>query len=270
MPLLRFAHPPETIRLGDNEVRRLGFATSALASDDRASSHAVLRRAVELGVQLINVERAPMQAELIREALSPYPGDLVFATSVGGAHGESGWRPALAPADLRAAVENDLRVLQLEQLQLVQLRWTDQDDVELAEAIDAMLELQRAGKFRQLALGNIAAEQLEQALARTPIAAVVNVLEPALLAACEQRAIAFIPIVTLAPRAATSQSNTLDRVAERLRCTPAQLVIASLLARSPVLLPAPAAAKVVHLEENVGAVKVTLDVQTVSDLAIAA
>jgi aryl-alcohol dehydrogenase-like predicted oxidoreductase len=270
MQLLRFAHAPETIRVGGNDVRRLGFATSALPVADRAAAHAVLKRAIELGVELFDVARDPMRVELVREALSPYPGDVVFMTTAGAVRDDRGWHPALHADELRAAVEDDLRLLQLDQLHIVQLRWCEQDELEFTTALDALLELRHAGKLRDIALGNVDVGLLDEALAKTPVVAVQAVLDPDLLAVCEKRAIAYIPVSQLAPRTSTSQSSTVDRAAARLGCTPAQLVIASLLAKSPVLVPAPAADTVVHLEENLGAVHVTIDEQTVNEIAKAA
>jgi aryl-alcohol dehydrogenase-like predicted oxidoreductase len=270
MQLLRFTHGPETVRLGDVEVRRLGLGTSALDPDDRATAHAVLRRAVELGVQFIDVARDLLADQLIHEALSPYPGDLVIASKVGVVKTETAWQPALHPEDLIAAVEADLKTLRLEQLQIVQLRWAEQNDVGFAEALDVMIELRDTGKVRHLALGNIKRAHLETALARTEIVSVENVLEADLLAVCEQNGVVFVPVIATAPRSPTSQSSAVELAAKRHNCTPAQLVIASLLARSPQLLPIPTAAKVSHLEENLGAVHVAVDHQTANELAVAA
>lgn len=236
MQLLRFAHGPETLRVGDLEVRRVGFGVSDLTVDDRATAHAVLKRAVELGAHVILTASDPVIDELVTEALSPYPGDLVFAARLG--------------SDVRAAVECELEVLRVTQLQVA--------IVEL-DALDAAIELQRDGKIRHLGLAGVDREQLDAALAKTKIALVNSVVDPDLLAVCEQRGIAFIPDTPSTPGA--------DNAAKRLRCTPAQLVIASLLARSPVMLPIATAAKVVQVEEHLGAVHVTLDEQTLHELA---
>ncbi|HEY1557718.1 MAG TPA: aldo/keto reductase [Kofleriaceae bacterium] len=292
MQLLRFAHGPETLRLGDLEVRRLGYGTMRLPGkdvwgepEDPVRAHAVLRRAVELGVNLIDTAwyYGPHVANrLIVEALHPYPSDLVIATKLGARRPpDKTWVPALKPEELRAGVEEDLRSLRLEQLPVVHLRWIEQKDVTLAVALDAMRELQREGKVRHLALSNVNVAQLEQGLATGPIVAVQNLFNlrgsagpipaaakpEALLAACEAHGIAFLPFFPLAIGALATGGGGLDLIAKRLRCTPAQLAIAWLLARSPVMLPIPGTSQVTHLEENLGAVHVALDAATLAELA---
>jgi len=290
---MRFAHGPATIKLGDLEVRRLGFGAMRLPGPDvwgepadPAAAHAVLRRAVELGVNLIDTAwyYGPHVANrLIVEALYPYPSDLVIATKLGGKRlPDKSWAPALKPAELREGIETDLKSLKLEQLPVVHLRWIPQKDVTFAEALDTLLDAQRAGKIRHLALSNISVAQLEEALKKTPIVAVQNLFnltggssgfmqapdEPlAVLAACERHKIAFLPFFPLAIGSLTAGGGSLDAAANRLGCSPAQLALAWLLARSPVMLPIPGTSQVVHLEENIGAVHVTVDPKTVSELA---
>ncbi|HTR55889.1 MAG TPA: aldo/keto reductase [Kofleriaceae bacterium] len=293
MHLPRFAHGPETLRLGDLEVRRLGFGAMRLPGkdvwgepDDPARAHAVLRRAIELGVNLIDTAwyYGPQVANrLIVEALHPYPRDLVIATKLGARRPpDKSWVPALAPEELRAGVELDLRTLRLAQLPIVHMRWIDQKDVTFTAALEAMRELQREGKVRHLALSNVTLAQLEQALATGPIVAVQNVFNlrgsagpiPAaaqpdlVLAACEARGVAFLPYFPLAIGALALGGGALDPIAKRLRCTPAQLAIAWLLARSPVMLPIPGTSQVMHLEENVGAVHVAIDAPTLAELSM--
>jgi len=290
--MLRFATGPETLTLGDLEVRRLGFGAMRLPGPevwgepaDAATAHAVLRRAIELGVNLIDTAwyYGPHVANrLIVEALHPYPSDLVIATKLGGRRlPDKGWAPYLRPDELRAGAEEDLRGLRLEQLPVVHLRWIDQPDVGFAEALDALIALQHEGKIRHLALSNVSAEQLAYALTRTPIVAVQNMFNvggsggpipvadrpEAVLTACEARGIAFLPFFPLAIGALTAGSGALAAAAKRHNCTPAQLALAWLLARSPVMLPIPGTAKVAHLEENMAAVRVVLDSTAVADLA---
>jgi len=289
--MLRFATGPETIKLGDLEVRRLGFGAMRLPGKDvwgepadPAAAHAVLHRAIELGMNLIDTAwyYGPHVANrLIAEALHPYPSDLVIATKLGGRRlPDKSWAAYLKPAELRAGAEEDLRTLKLEQLHVVHLRWIDQDDVTFAEALDAMIDMQRQGKLRHIALSNVNVEQLEYALTRTPIVAVQNLFNvggggpipvadrpEAVLAACEARGIAFLPFFPLAIGALTAASGALAAAARRHNCTAAQLAIAWLLARSPVMLPIPGTSKVAHLEDNVGAVRVVLDATTVAELA---
>jgi aryl-alcohol dehydrogenase-like predicted oxidoreductase len=291
MQLLRFAHAPETLRLGDLEVRRLGFGAMRLTGkevwgepNDVAAAHAVLRRAIELGVNLIDTAwyYGPFVANrLIVEALHPYPSDLVIATKLGARRlPDKSWVPALRPEELRAGVEEDLSSLRLEQLPLVHLRWIDHKDVTFDESLDAMIDLQRQGKVRHLALSNVTVAQLEHALDKAKIVAVQNLFNlrgqagpipapPAeqLLAACEQRGIAFLPFFPLATGALTAGGGSLDAAAQRHNCTPAQLALAWLLARSPVMLPIPGTSKITHLEENLGSVHVRLDEAAMKELA---
>ena len=290
--MLRFATGPETLRLGDLEVRRLGFGAMRLPGkdvwgepDDPVAARAVLRRAVELGINLIDTAwyYGPHVANrLIAEALHPYPSDLVIATKLGGRRlPDKSWAPYLRPEELRAGAEHDLRDLRLEQLPVVHLRWIDGTGVAFAEALDAMIELQRDGLVRHLALSNVNVEQLEYALTRTPIACVQNLFNvgggggpmpvadrpEAVLAACEAHGIAFLPFFPLAIGALTASSGALAAAAARHGCTAAQLALAWLLARSPVMLPIPGTSKVAHLDENIGAVHVALDAAAVAELA---
>lgn len=279
--LLRFAHTPETIRLGDLEVRRLGFGAQRLPGKDAwgeptdpATAHAVLHRAVELGVNFIDTAwyYGPWVANrLIKEALHPYPTDLVIATKVGEARGDDqSWKQALRPEQLRVGIEDDLRTLALERLPVVHLRWSPQSDVPFEAALETLVIEQRAGKLQHIALSNVSVEQLEQALAMTPIVAVQNALvagandpgHEAVLLACEQRGIAFIPF---ALPGGGPQANA--AIARRVNCKPRQLAIAWMLARSPVILPIPGTSKILHLEENLGAVHVALDDTTIAELA---
>jgi pyridoxine 4-dehydrogenase len=290
--MLRFAHHPPTVRLGDLEVRRLGYGAMRLPGkevwgepDDPATARAVLRRAIELGVNLIDTAwyYGPHVANrLIVEALHPYPSDVVIATKLGGKRlPDKSWAPALRPEELRAGVETDMTSLRLEQLPVVHLRWIEQREVTFAEALDALIDEQRAGRIRHLALSNVTVAQLEQAAAKTAIVAVQNVFNlagpaaklpvptaadpEAVLAACEARGIAFLPFFPLA--VGTLAGGALDAAAKRHGCTSAQLAIAWLLARSPVMLPIPGTSKVAHLEENVGAIHITLDRDAMNGLA---
>ncbi|HEX5058117.1 MAG TPA: aldo/keto reductase [Kofleriaceae bacterium] len=290
--LLRFAHGPETIKLGDLEVRRLGFGAMRLPGKevwgepkDPATAHAVLRRAIELGINFIDTAwyYGPLVANrLIVEALHPYPSDLVIATKLGGKRlPDKRWVGAMTPEELRKGVDTDLETLKLEQLPVVHLRWIGEGaPISFTEALDVLIEQQRIGKIRHLALSNVTVEQLEQAVAKTPIVAVQNMYNlaggsgpghiaadpEAVLAACEQKGIGFLPFFPLAIGALAGGDSTLQTVATRLGCTPAQLAIAWLLARSKVMLPIPGTSKIAHLEENAGAVHVALDEQAIREL----
>jgi pyridoxine 4-dehydrogenase len=290
--MLRFATGPETIQLGDLLVRRLGFGAMRLPGkdvwgepDDPAAIHAVLHRAIELGVNLIDTAwyYGPHVANrMIAETLHPYPSDLVIATKLGGRRlPDKSWAPYLRPEELRAGAEEDLRSLRLEQLPVVHLRWIEQADVTFDEALDAMIAMQREGLIRHIALSNVNVEQLEHAQTKTPIVAVQNLFNlgggggpipvaarpEAVLAACESKGIAFLPFFPLAIGTLTAGSGALAAAAKRHNCTPAQLALAWLLARSPVMLPIPGTSKVAHLDENAGAVRVVLDATAVAELA---
>jgi aryl-alcohol dehydrogenase-like predicted oxidoreductase len=283
--LLRFSHGPETIRVGDLVVRRLGFGAMRLSGRgvwgeprDPATAHAVLRRAIELGVNLIDTAwyYGPLVSNrLIVEALHPYPSDLVIATKLGAKRlDDTSWAPALTPDELREGIETDLETLRIEQLPLVHLRWDERAKSPFAEALDVLIEEQRIGNIRHIALSNVTLGQLEYALARTPIVAVQNVFNlsssgqresDALLDTCERHGIAFLPFFPLA-MGALACGGAFEWIARRIGCTPAQLAIAWLLARSPTMLPIPGTSKIAHLEENLGAVHVAIDGPTLAEL----
>src|SRR6478752_7888617 len=175
----------ETIRIGDLQVRRLGFGAMRLPGkdvwgepDDAAAARAVLRRAIELGVNLIDTAwyYGPLVANrLIAEALHPYPSDLVIATKLGGKRlPDKRWAPALRPEELRKGAEDDLRTLRRDRLDVVHLRHMPTSGVPFLESLDALLAMQAEGKIRHLALSNVNAREVTQALSRTPIVAVQN------------------------------------------------------------------------------------------------
>jgi len=283
----------DTIKLGDLEVRRLGFGAMQLPGkevwgepEDPARARAVLARAIELGVNFIDSAwfYGPHVANrLIAEVLYPYPEGLVIASKLGGRRTpDRGWAHFSRPEQLREGCEHDLRDLRREVLDVVHFRYIGAPGTApFLESLDAMIELVREGKIRHLGLSNVNATQLAQALERTPIVCVQNLFNAggtggpiqvaerpeAVLAACEAKGIAFLPFFPLAIGTLTASSGALAAVAARHGCTPAQLALAWLLARSPVMLPIPGTSKVAHLEDNVGAVRVVLDATTVAELA---
>lgn len=291
------AHPPATIRLGDLEVARMGYGAMRLPGkdvwgepDDPARARAVLRRAVELGVELIDTAwfYGPLVANrLIAQALRPYPSNLVIATKLGGKRlPDKGWAPALRPEELRKGAEDDLRSLGVERLDVVHLRHMPGAGVPLMESLDVLVALQAEGKIRHLALSNVGARELEQALARTPIVAVQNlynvgggdgpmarqahavVEDPeGVLELCTRKGIAFLPFFPLAVGNIASERTALAAIAERHRASPAQIALAWLLARSPVMLPIPGTSSLAHLEENWAARRLALTPDDVAALA---
>jgi len=287
---------PATIRLGDLEVQRLGYGAMQLPGKDVWGEPAdperarrVLRRAIDLGIDFIDTAwfYGPLVANrLIAEALHPYPSQLVIATKLGGKRlPNKGWAPALRPEELRRGAEEDLRTLRLERLDVVHLRHMPAAGVPLLESLDALRALQAEGKIRHLALSNVSAPEVEAALARTPIVAVQNLFNlaggggtlakqahaavddpEAVLALCARRSIAFLPFFPLA----APPNPTVAAVAERHGASAAQIALAWLLARSPVMLPIPGTSSVSHLEENWHARKLVLSPEEVAALAGAA
>jgi pyridoxine 4-dehydrogenase len=283
-----YAHPPATLRLGDLEVQRLGYGAMRLPGqdvwgepDDPARARQVLRRAVELGVNLIDTAwfYGPFVANLlIAEALHPYPRDLVIATKLGGKRlPDKGWAPAARPEELRRGAEDDLRTLRLERLDVVHLRYMPGAGVPLMESLDALLAMQAEGKIRHLGLSNVNAREVEQVLARTPIVAVQNMFNvsggsgmmaraahaeveapEAVLDLCTARGIAYLPFFPLAVGNVAQQKPALAVIAERHGASPAQIALAWLLARSPVILPIPGTSSLAHLEENWDARRIAL------------
>jgi aryl-alcohol dehydrogenase-like predicted oxidoreductase len=283
-----YAHAPATIRLGDLEVQRLGYGAMRLPGkdvwgepEDPERARRVLRRAVELGVNFIDTAwfYGPFVSNrLIAEALHPYPRDLVIATKLGGKRlPDKGWAPAARPDELRRGAEDDLRTLRLERLDVVHLRFMPGAGVPLLESLDALLAMQTEGKIRHLALSNVDARQVEEALARTPIVAVQNMFNASggggmmaraahaeveaperVLDLCAERGIAYVPFFPLAVGNVGQQKPALAAIAERHRASPAQIALAWLLARSPVILPIPGTGSVAHLEENWEARRIAL------------
>ena len=294
--MLRFANGPETIKLGDLEVRRLGFGAMRLPGkdvwgepEDPARARAVLHRAVELGINFIDTAwyYGPHVANrLIAEALHPYPSDLVIATKLGGKRlPDKGWAPSSRPRSCAQGAEEDLRTLGSSVLDVVHLRYIGGPDVPFVESLDAMIDLQAEGKIRHLALSNVNLEQLEEALAQDAHRRRAEHVQPrrrreladhhsevespeAVLARVRSQGDRRTCRSSRSPSARSAAgSRRARRRRQASRRTPAQIAIAWLLARSPVMLPIPGTSKIAHLEENIGAVHVVLDPATVAELA---
>lgn len=259
---------------GDITVNRLGFGAMRITGDgvwgppaDRQTATRVLRRAVELGVTFIDTADSygpEVSEELIGETLAPYPEDLVVATKGGlRRDGPGQWRADCRPEHLRQACEGSLRRLRLEQIPLYQLHAVD-PDVSLAESLGVLVELRDEGKIRHLGLSNINEEQLDQALAMTPVASVQNRYNvgdrdaESLVERCELDGLAFIPWFPLGAGSLEDLKGALRGIAEAHGATPAQVALAWLLARSPALLPIPGTGSVDHLEENLAAAELEL------------
>ncbi len=237
----------------------------------------VLRRAVELGVNFIDTADSygpNVSEELIREALHPYPDDLVVATKAGLLRtGPDDWMPLGFPTYLRQQAEMSLRRLGVERIDLFQLHRIDKK-FPLEDQIGELAAMQQEGKIRHIGLSEVKVDQLEAAQKITPIASVQNMYnltartaEP-LLEACEAHGIGFIPWFPLAAGPLAASDGPLQRIAAEHDATPSQLALAWLLKRSPAMLPIPGTSKVSHLEQNVAAAEIKLsdeEFETLSD-----
>lgn len=265
-----------TFRIGDEfPVNRLGYGAMQLTGSgvwgepaDPDEAVRVLRRAVELGVNFIDTADSygPFVSEqLIRRALAPYADDVVIATKGGLTRPGPGiWVPVGRPAYLRQQLELSLRHLGLDTIDLYQLHRIDRD-VPLEEQVGVLAELRDEGKIRHIGLSEVDVDQLEAARRVTPIATVQNLYNLAdrsaepLLEHCERVGIGFIPWFPIATGDLARPGGPLDELAGTYDATPAQLALAWLLRRSPVMLPIPGTSKVAHLEQNVHAARVELD-----------
>jgi aryl-alcohol dehydrogenase-like predicted oxidoreductase len=258
----------QRIRIGELDVNRLGFGAMRVCGPqvwgppkDRAGALAVLRRAHELGCNLFDTADSygPEVGEtLIAEALHPYPQDLVIATK-GGLLRPSPprWDRDARPEHLKRALESSLKRLRLERIDLYQLHAPD-PRVPFADSVGALAEAQHAGKIRHLGISNVSVAELTEARRIATIVSVQNEYNLGdrssedVLAACERLGIAFLPWYPLGA-GAVLRSQKVKQVAARIEATPAQVAIAWLLAKSPVMLPIPGTSSIAHLEENVAA-----------------
>ena len=266
-----------TFRLGgDLPVHRIGFGAMRITGKgiwgppaDRAESLRVLRRALELGVNLIDTADSygpHVSEELIAEALYPYPEGLVIATKAGLERpGPDQWTPNGRPEHLRRAIDGSLRRLRVERIDLYQLHRID-PAVPADEQLGTLAELQREGKFLHFGLSETGVEEIEMARRVLPVASVQNRYNlqdraqwEGVVDHCEREGIAFIPWFPLAAGPLAREGGPVDRIARRLGATPGQVALAWLLRRSPVMLPIPGTSKVAHLEENVAAAALELD-----------
>jgi pyridoxine 4-dehydrogenase len=289
--------PDDTFPLGSYTVHRIGYGAMRLPGpgvwgppSDREAALAVLRRAVELGVDHIDTAHfyGPEVAnELIRSALrngGSYPERLLIATKVGGRRGpDREWLPAAAPAELRAAVHDNLRSLGLERLGLVNLRFGGEGNgmpdagVPLAEMLGALIELRDDGLIEAIGVSAVTVDQLHEARALTDIACVQNhfsLLDRSgadVLEACGELGIAFVPFFPLGGGDMVGTQRLLARdvvqaVAARHGATPAQVALAWTLSLGPHVLAIPGTSSVAHLEENLAAGDIELDAQDLTTL----
>lgn len=268
---------------GEFKVNRLGFGAMRITGDgiwgepaDPDGAKAVLRRAVELGINLIDTADSygpDVSERLIGETLHPYPDDLVIATKAGlTRHGPNDWRPDGRPEHIREAIEASLRRLKLDRIDLYQLHRID-PDVPLEESLGTMSELREEGKVRHVGLSEVGVEKLRQAQEIVPISSVQNRYNltdrgsEAVLEACEEAGIAFIPWFPLAAGPLAREGGPVDEIATNHDATPGQVALAWLLRRSRVMLPIPGTSSVAHLEENVAAASLKLSDEEYAELS---
>jgi len=271
---------------GDLPVTRLGYGAMQITGPgvwgdpkDPAEAVRVLRRAVELGVDFIDTADSygPFVSEnLIRQALHPYPDGLVIATKGGLTRsGPGDWRPVGRPEYLRQQTELSLRHLGVERIDLYQLHRID-PQVPVEESLGELALLQQEGKIRHIGLSEVSVAELEQARAVVPIATVQNLYNvanrksEAVLDYAEQHGIGFIPWFPVATGELARPGGPLDTFAKNHGATPAQLALAWLLRRSPVMLPIPGTSSVEHLESNTAAAAIDLSDDELAALTAAA
>src|SRR3954471_8631946 len=266
---------------GDLSVNRLGFGAMRITGKgiwgepaDRAEALRVLRRLPDLGVNFIDTADSYgpyVSEELIREALHPYDG-LVIATKGGlTRHGPDIWMPVGRPEYLRQCVLMSLRRLGVERIDLWQLHRID-SKVPRDEQFGVIADMQREGLIRHVGLSEVSVSDIEGARKYFPVVSVQNMYNlvsrkhEAVLDYCEREGIAFIPWYPLGAGKLAAEGSVLDRVAKRLGATPAQVALAWVLARSPVMLPIPGTSRVAHLEENMAAAKLELTEEEFNEL----
>ena len=265
-----------TFRIGgDLEVHRLGFGAMRVTGKgiwghprDVEGARALLRRVVELGVDLIDTADSygPEVSEyLLAEALHPYPRGLVIATKGGLVRGgPDDWQRDGRPAHLERALNNSLRRLRLERIDLYQLHAPD-EKVPFEDQVGALARAREAGKIRHVGLSNVSVDHIERARRIVPIATVQNRYNlsdrkhETVLRHCEAQGIGFIPWYPIASGDLSGGTGPIAEIAAKHEATPSQVALAWLLARSPVMLPIPGTSSIAHLEENLGASRLRLD-----------
>jgi pyridoxine 4-dehydrogenase len=271
-----------TFDIAGHSVRRLGFGAMRLTGPgiwgppaDHDECVRVVRRAVELGVELIDTADSygpHVSEEIIREALHPYPDQVLVATKAGLVRtGPDQWLPVGRPEYLRQQAELSLRRLGLERIELFQLHRID-EKVPLEDQIGELVALRDEGKIAAIGLSEVTVDQLEQVRAITEIATVQNRYNLVdrrsedVLEYCEREGIGFIPWAPVEAGSLAQPGGPVDDVASATGASAAQVALAWLLARSPVILPIPGTSSVAHLEDNMGAAGLELSAEQVAEL----
>jgi aryl-alcohol dehydrogenase-like predicted oxidoreductase len=274
-----------TFQFGDITVHRLGFGAMRITGKgvwgppkDHGEAIRVLRRTIDLGVDFIDTADSYgpyISEELIREALHPYPAKLIIATKAGLTRtGPDQWHPVGRPEYLRQECEMSLRRLGVERIDLFQLHRID-SKVPAAEQFGLLRDLQKEGKVRQVGLSEVNVQEIQAARKIVPIATVQNKYNltdrasEAVVDYCEKEKIGFIPWFPIASGELAKPGGVVDRIVHATGATPAQVALAWLLYRSPVILPIPGTSTVKHLEENCAAAEVKLTKEQVAELSAA-
>lgn len=277
----------DTFSLGSRQVKRIGYGAMQLAGPgvfgpprDRHVALTVLREAIALGVNHIDTSDfygPHVTNQIIREALHPYPDDLVIVTKIGARRGDdASWLPAFSPAELRQAVHDNLRNLGLDVLDVVNLRIMlgdghDPHEGSIEESFTVLAELQQQGLVKHIGLSNVTTSQVAQARRIADVICVQNEYniahrqDDALIDSLAEDGIAYVPFFPLGGFTPL-QSSTLSEVAASLNATPMQVALAWLLHRSPTILLIPGTSSVTHLHENMAAGDLTLSTEVLATL----
>lgn len=275
----RFTFPGTTLT-----VHRMGYGAMQLAGPhvwgpprDPEAAAAVLREAIAIGIDHFDTSDAygpHVTNQLIRATLHPYPKNVVIVSKVGGRRGaDKSWLPALSPAEIRSDIQDNLRHLGLDAIDVVNLRMMSMTPTEgpLDKELAVLIELKREGLVRHIGLSNVTARQVEQAQALTEIVCVQNHYnlahrgDDALIDALAKQGIAYVPFFPLGGFTPL-QSSTLSEVANELGATPMQVALAWLLHRAPNILLIPGTSSVAHLRENVAAASLVLPAKSIAAL----
>jgi pyridoxine 4-dehydrogenase len=274
-----------TFKFGDITVHRLGFGAMRITGKgiwgppkDHGEAIRVLRRSIDLGIDFIDTADSYgpyISEELIREALHPYPAQLIIATKAGLTRtGPDQWHPVGRPEYLRQECEMSLRRLGVDRIDLFQLHRID-PKVPADEQFGLLRDLQNEGKVRQIGLSEVNVKEIEAARKIVRIATVQNKFNltdrdsESVVDYCEKEHIGFIPWFPIASGELAKPGGIVDRIVHATGATPAQVALAWLLHRSPVMLPIPGTSTVKHLEENCGAAEVELTNEQVTELTAA-